>query len=655
MKMRPPVRDARNSRPKKIEGLGARCLVIIGPSVSADDAKRTLGELCDPDRCISKIAVFGSAVYRSLGGCGMSVELCDRYLKDNDCLEIDDRAFSFAKEWYKFSQDGGRITEYEGVELGFLAEYEIAGSLITMLKDVRIVRNVLSRESPTSILFLDRDGPLKDIVGHLCRAAGLPLVDISGSRGGERARSFILEETWCRLLQTGMAALLESLVRITGSLGGRAVWIVDSSCMRRFFLAHIAGARILEILAPPPAFRLAFEKGAGAIALLVQLVLVSVNPLIGLRCRQFFKVVWGKLEDNEGFKARFDFYGITVWDTMRPYMEDLFKERFHRIFRQVVICERIYRSLPADVALLSNDAILEKRIEMVAARRSGIPSLVFQHGVLGSDQRHHILAADKVAVWGDLCKEWYLEKGNDAGRIAVTGSPKYDWVSSYVDHPPSAWNDEIYETLKIDRGLKIFLYPTDFMSHASSNELYGGLEIMCKSVVRAMRSFPDAVLAIKLHPHPSEDLSTYRRWIAEEGVRNVVVVKEIDIYKVVASAELLVTCPSTVAVEALFWKKPLVFLHYGFRGVRLRSQMFEDSVTDAKIGVSVYRETELGEAIARVRNDKGLVEAMRIRQADFLRRYMGEMDGKSSERLLAVIEQMARERARYHSQGDGDE
>jgi hypothetical protein len=60
----------------------------------------------------------------------------------------------------------------------------------------------------------------------------------------------------------------------------------------------------------------------------------------------------------------------------------------------------------------------------IAARELGIPALVIQHGFIGQAWLHYPLLGDKVCVWGEVEKQWYVERGVPALRIAVTGNPR---------------------------------------------------------------------------------------------------------------------------------------------------------------------------------------------------------------------------------------
>jgi hypothetical protein len=59
-----------------------------------------------------------------------------------------------------------------------------------------------------------------------------------------------------------------------------------------------------------------------------------------------------------------------------------------------------------------------------AARSLGIHTVLIQHGFLGQEWLHWPVGADKVCVWGEVDRRWYVGRGLPEDRIEVTGSPR---------------------------------------------------------------------------------------------------------------------------------------------------------------------------------------------------------------------------------------
>jgi hypothetical protein len=62
------------------------------------------------------------------------------------------------------------------------------------------------------------------------------------------------------------------------------------------------------------------------------------------------------------------------------------------------------------------------RALVLEAQALGIPTVLLQHGFLGQDWLHFPVVSQRICVWGDVDREWYLARGVSPERIVVTGS-----------------------------------------------------------------------------------------------------------------------------------------------------------------------------------------------------------------------------------------
>ena len=57
-----------------------------------------------------------------------------------------------------------------------------------------------------------------------------------------------------------------------------------------------------------------------------------------------------------------------------------------------------------------------------AAKAYEIPVILTQHGFLGQEWLHFPVQADRICVWGEVDRDWYLERGVGEDRVRVTGT-----------------------------------------------------------------------------------------------------------------------------------------------------------------------------------------------------------------------------------------
>ncbi len=73
------------------------------------------------------------------------------------------------------------------------------------------------------------------------------------------------------------------------------------------------------------------------------------------------------------------------------------------------------------VVVVNSEYHPTSRALLIAARSMGIPTVLVQHGFLGQSWLHWPILSDKICVWGDVDRDWYVERGLSEDRITTTG------------------------------------------------------------------------------------------------------------------------------------------------------------------------------------------------------------------------------------------
>ena len=159
---------------------------------------------------------------------------------------------------------------------------------------------------------------------------------------------------------------------------------------------------------------------------------------------------------------------------------------------------------------------------------------------------------------------------------------------------------------------------------------------MFRPVVEAMREFPQKQLVVKLHP--MEDEAVYHRVLQEMdwAEKRTRVVKQIGLHDLIDASEVIITAPSTVALEAIILGRPVVI-------IQLREEE-RNTLYMQYPALNIWREEEIVPAIKSVLGDPEFKQTLEERRAKFLSKD-GEylVDGKSTERIINLIESMTDE------------
>jgi len=191
-----------------------------------------------------------------------------------------------------------------------------------------------------------------------------------------------------------------------------------------------------------------------------------------------------------------------------------------------------------------------------AAMDQNLKTCAIQHGNMHEFHPGYRFGPGDVSVnnfpnhfllWGEKWKEFLAENNLGNRKIKITGSIRTDVIPE-INPDPERLADEINS-----KGLnkKIALFATQPVKDLSFKRYYTEI---CLS---AFMSDVQAFLIIKLHPREN-DFSFYNRIAADLGVRDYVLVKEVDIYFLLRNCDVVVTQYSTVGMEAVYFEKPLI-------------------------------------------------------------------------------------------------
>jgi UDP-N-acetylglucosamine 2-epimerase len=276
----------------------------------------------------------------------------------------------------------------------------------------------------------------------------------------------------------------------------------------------------------------------------------------------------------------------------------------------------------ANILIIMSEGIMPNRIAVSAAKRSKIPVLLLlQLGMLGKNYECPTFLADKISVPGDFIKDLVLSCGVEERRIVVTGRPTYD---ALIHAEEKFDGTEICRKLKLDRSKKIVVYCTENLPPKDTRNIF-------YAVCRALKSFPDVQFVTKVHPSELS-MSVYEEVARDVGVEPLIT-KGADIYEVLYICDLMITGFSTTALDAMILDKCVITIN--FTGLK-------DPIPFAESGAAlgVYNEEDLTAAIKQGLYDASLKERLRRDRDMFVYEQTYLKDGKATERIVDLIEQM---------------
>jgi len=256
-----------------------------------------------------------------------------------------------------------------------------------------------------------------------------------------------------------------------------------------------------------------------------------------------------------------------------------------------------------------------------AAKFCGIKVIGLQHGTMHdlhpaylytvNDRKNRVMP-DLTLTWGKYWEEFLIRKGNyPSDSVISVGQIRTDII-------PVLLTAEKQKMAK----------PTDLIVFASQPQRDPELRYQAAfDVFKAASKLPKSRLIVKLHPREFADSEYYSAIAKAAECTNYVLDATSDLYQLIASCDVLITCFSTVGTETVYFHKPLVILDH----------LKQDIMGYAAEGVA-FHATD-AESLTSILSGifSGTLKIDRERYNAFIQKYAYRIDGKVAERCIEAI------------------
>lgn len=124
----------------------------------------------------------------------------------------------------------------------------------------------------------------------------------------------------------------------------------------------------------------------------------------------------GKI-DAAGLQVRAEFGLSAAFVPWFRFQTAFALARYHQAYRAL----RDLSPRP-NVIVLNTEYHHLSRAVLSAGRALGIPTVLVQHGFLGQEWLHWPIVSERICVWGEVDRQWYLARGQPAETIVLTGT-----------------------------------------------------------------------------------------------------------------------------------------------------------------------------------------------------------------------------------------
>ncbi len=253
------------------------------------------------------------------------------------------------------------------------------------------------------------------------------------------------------------------------------------------------------------------------------------------------------------------------------------------------------------------------------ARKAGVARTVLQHGVIAEAFSYRLLEGDRVAAWGPLDVDWFRRELPPGTRVEATGSPRYDAAHPDAGKPAEDPLPEVPPPTPV----VLFASQPFVQGHADASPW--DRTALIEIVVEAMRRGRGYRIVRKRHPAEEPDGLLH----AEDEALTKRVHRR-DTLALIRRSAVVLAVSSTVALEAMYLARPVVFL-----GSPIPESPFRPPEDGA--GLRARSAENLERILGRLVSDAAYRRTVLAGQEAYLARNYAPLDGRASERVVSLM------------------
>ncbi|MBI3932544.1 MAG: CDP-glycerol glycerophosphotransferase family protein [Acidobacteria bacterium] len=353
-----------------------------------------------------------------------------------------------------------------------------------------------------------------------------------------------------------------------------------------------------------------------------------------LRATREIREAWRRLRRSPGVQEAFSHRGVGFADLSGPDLAGTLLLQLPWAVRSYEEMAEVLSAARPAVACLYAESSGWGRAAVAACRAAGVPTVALQHGILYPkyySYRHETDEAesprpDRTALFGEAARRILVELGSyPPESLVLTGSPKFDALLRAAGRWDRA---AVRQRLGVGEGESLLVVASRYRGIRETHQSIGSA---FPALVRAVEALPGTRCVVK--PHPAEPSGAYAADIRAAGARRVSVLPSgTDLLALLHAADGLVTVESLSAVEALVLDRPVLILN-------MPTNLREIVDHGAALGVPEGEDPRpVLEALLR---DPATRERLAAARARYLSHVAQGVDGRATERILALLEETA--------------
>jgi len=342
------------------------------------------------------------------------------------------------------------------------------------------------------------------------------------------------------------------------------------------------------------------------------------------------------LERGAELGGVFSWQGMELGRFFLPRLEFIIRDYLWKSACWLEAAQRLVGARRPAALVLTYETGTLSRALVHACRVAGVPTLGLQHGAFSAATDDYVKAPhnhlacftpDLTAVWGERFRQVMLgESAYREEEVVVTGNPRMDFLfraRSLLD------KEVLCRKYGLDPGRRLVLVaPTETIGrtrHLAKERFFA-------AALTAQGALGDCQWVVKLKPG-ADSKGYYQEMLRQAGSPGMVLTEE-DLYPLLVAAEVVVTPPSSIAIEALIVGKPVVYVVFA------DAEDYFPHLTRLQAVIPVHDPAELAAAIQRALGMGGFSQLSPEKMNELLEAENHQPDGKAALRVMGVVEEL---------------
>lgn len=511
-------------------------------------------------------------------------EIFDVYLDKDDKHVIEKLVTDINTNWYKNKNISNALT-FRGINFGWLLEAEFHVTLLMIIRTFYCLLKINEKHNPTTVI-ISRD--LLEMANVIFKNCKMQTLEESDDKNQQfyldifsikynlgpipitfripRKYFFMLRQTYDKLISSTLSKILFTSINEKKPF----VLLVDFNPVQYDKFLHELSKKNINILLLNRRRVASWNFKSFSIIRKTKSIPITYEHFLKQQDKQEIHELITTMTKNlevllSNEKLFDDIFSVNVkpfWGYLSKYFKDFCIERFKEAIYEMVGAEKFLSVIKPSIILHFYDVALQEKLLIYYARKNKIPNVMIQHGtpylsLPGFTALNHIHGTipiypdKKVAVWGNVMKDYCLHEGVKENDVIVSGSLRHDefFQLKNMQNPEKGI---IVIALGQLNNLNV-----DTQTLSTYDKYENSLNIICK----VLKKITDRKKIVKLHPGDMVFNTVSVESIIHKIDPTIQIVVSTDLGKLLQSADVVITVGlTTVLLESNILEKPTLTL-----------------------------------------------------------------------------------------------